>query len=336
MIIGIVVGILILVVAGYFYFSDISCQNYDGNEQKCLSHLECEWDAGENNCDPVGSMEEREKDEGDVDDGMGGEDNPNENEREGFNEELEAIEIPDNLPNTVCKKIPLSDKPPYAYSMRYQCLARVNNDARFCEGVDQENEKNMCLAHANEDSSYCEKVEGQEAKHTCYFILAVSSENIEFCKEINYLETAQENKDEKLKCYYGFISNLYQWDKSDEIKTEYCNEFPSDWNQAKTACLAMKERDVSICGDDPECLTHFEQPLSFCDTRPNFASCIKDRAKINEDVSLCELLPQPDKDVCYGVYCTHIELDTNICDKIENINKRQEFYVELAMTLNNW
>ena len=336
MIIGIVVGILILVIAGYFYFSgekEISCVNYDGNQEECLLHEECEWVADEGDCDPIGGTGEG----GDEDDEEGDED---ENEREGFNEELEAIEVPDNPSNTICKKIPLSDQPPYAYGSRYHCLALVNNDERFCEGTDTENEKNICLAHANEDSSYCEKIEGQDAdhvgygaEHVCYFMLAVSSENADFCSEIDYLDTAQENKDEKAECYYGFMSNLYQWGKSDEITTEICGHMEGEMGET---CLALKARDVSMCGDDPECLTHFEQPLSFCDDRPNFDSCMKDRAKTNEDISICDMLSQPDRDVCVGVYCTHIELDVNVCATIENIQIRQEFYVELAMNLDNW
>ena len=73
MIIGIVVGILVLVVAGYFYFSgegEISCQNYDSDEQKCLLHKECKWTSDENICEPIYMIED--DDLGDVDDGRGG------------------------------------------------------------------------------------------------------------------------------------------------------------------------------------------------------------------------------------------------------------------------
>ncbi|MBU1149184.1 hypothetical protein KKI23_03780 [Patescibacteria group bacterium] len=200
------------------------------------------------------------------------------------------------------------------------------------QGIDEEKAKNICLAHAKADSSYCEKIEEDSAQHVCYYILAVSSENATFCDEIDYLDTPEENKEEKEQCYYSFMSNLYQWGKADEIKTEYCEQLGSPDDNT---CLALKARDVSICGDNPNCLTHFEQPMSFCDERPDFSSCIKDRAKINKDVSICELLSQPDRDSCVGVYCTHTELDVAICDTIENIEKRQEVYIELAMNLAN-
>jgi len=330
--------ILVLVVTGYFYFSgekEISCQNYDGNEQKCLSYLECEWDAGENNCDPVGSMEGREDKNGEDDEGD--EEDGGENDG-GINQELELIVVPDTPSNRLCKEIPFSSE--MTYSKRYHCLAVVNNDERFCEGIDTENEKNVCLAHANKDISYCKKIKGQDVghvgddtKHVCYFMLATSSENADFCSEIDYLDTAQENKNEKEECYYGFMSNLYQWGKSDEITTEICSEMEGEMEET---CLALKARDISMCGTNPNCLSHFEQPLSFCDDRPDFVSCMKDRAKTSKNVSICELLPQPDRDVCVGVYCTHIELDVNICATIENIQVRQEFYEELAIILNNW
>lgn len=316
---------------------EIFCPDYDANKEECSLHPECEWDAKENNCDPIGGMsekddndEEGDKYEGDVEaegDIGDGEDDG------GINQELENINVPNNPSNELCKKIPFSGELTYSpYSQRYHCLALVNNDERFCEGADTKNDKNICLAYANEDSSYCENIEGQDTNRVCYFMLAVSSENANFCSDIDYLDTAEENKEEKEKCYFNFMSNLYQWGKSDEITTEICGQLGDEMEKT---CLALKARDISMCGSNPNCLTFFEQPLSFCDEHPNFVSCIKDRAKTSKDVSICELLSQPNRDICVGVYCTHIELDVNICATIENIQKRQEFYVELAMNLGN-
>lgn len=297
--------------------AEIGCPDYDGDQQACLSHSECGWNSDMDECDST-----------DMDD----EDDGDDEDDQGLIQALENIDIPDNPSNVLCKKIPLSNQSPY--SERYYCLAIVNHDGRFCEGVDEENDKNICLAFAKKDSSYCKKVESRESKHVCYYQLAVSSNNVTFCDGIDYLDTAEENKEEKLQCYYSFVSNLYQWGKSDEIKTEYCNEFPADYED-RVACLAMKERDVSLCNNIANCLTHFEQPLSFCDESTDMVSCIKDRAKMSKDVSICELLPQPDRDSCVGVYCTHIELDVTICDTIKNIEERQDRYLELAMNLAN-
>ena len=99
--------------------------------------------------------------------------------------------------------------------------------------------------------------------------------------------------------------------------------------------MALKNSDISLCDDNPNCLTFFEQDVSFCDGRPNFSDCIKDRAKTSKDVSICDLLSQPDRDSCVGVYCTHTELDVSICDTIVDIEERQDRYLELAMNLAN-
>jgi len=313
-----VIIIVLVLGGGIFYFLDnepegeIFCPDYDGNEEECLKYLECVWDSKEDNCNSVDGINEDEEDKDEGDEG-------------GLNQELELIEIPETLSNELCKKIPLSNQPPY--NERYYCLALVNHDERFCKGMDEENDINICLAHANADSSYCEKIVNQDSKHVCYYMLAVSSQNADFCGEINY------SQHEKEQCYYNFMSNLYQWGKSNEIKTEYCEELD---DPDKNTCLALKERDVSLCGNNLNCLTHFEQPLSFCNGVSDFSSCIKYRAKASRNVSICELLSQPNRDNCIAGYCTHIELNVNICDTIENIEKRQDAYIELAMNLANW
>ena len=260
-------------------------------------------------------------------------DNKEFDDKAWLNQELESIVVPDNPSNELCKKIPLSNQEPY--SERYRCLALVNHDERFCEGIDEEKEKLMCLAFTKEDSSYCKKVEGQEPKHVCYMQLSVSTKNIKFCDDVDYLDTAEKNENEKLKCYMNYITNLYAWDKSNEIKTEYCNEFPADWEDRDT-CFALKSRDVSLCNNVANCLTFFEQDISFCNEHSELPCCIKDRAKTSRDVSICELLPQQDRDNCVGSYCTHTELDVNICDTIIDIKERQDRYLELAMNLANW
>jgi len=317
-IIGFAIGIFILVsyviISNYFSNSEpkeIFCPDYDGKQEKCLLHEECKWMPEENICNSVFAVE---NDEGYNED----------EDKEWLVPELEEIEISDTLPNQLCKQIPLSGKPPY--NQRYTCLAIVNHDERFCEGVDEEKEKNMCLAYAKKDSSYCKKVKTDEAKHTCYYQLAVSSNDASFCSDIDY------SQNEKEQCYYNFMSNLYQLEEYDKIKTEYCNELDT---ADKNTCLALKEKDVSLCNDNPWCLTHFVQELSFCDEHPEITSCMNDRAKTSKNVSICELLSQPKKDNCIGGYCTHIELDVKICDMIEDIIEKESRYLEVAMNLAN-
>jgi len=324
LIIGIV-GILVLGVIGFFLLrtkkTGIFCPDYDGKKQKCLFHSACKWDPSENNCDPIGSMEGNH---GDENDGYDSDETDEDADADRPNRELEAIKVPNNLPNKLCKQIPLSNRSPY--SERYRCLAIVNHDERFCEGIDEESEKTMCLAFTKEDSSYCKLISDQESKTVCYLQLSVSSENASFCSDITY------SQHEKEQCYMNYITNLYAWNQSDEIKPEYCNKLDTP---DKYTCFALRERDVSLCGGNPHCLTFFEQDVSFCDDHPELPCCIKDRAKTSRDVSICDLLPQPDRDNCVGSYCTHTELDVGICDTIVDVKERQDRYLELAMNLAN-
>lgn len=319
LIVGLIIGVLVIGLIGFYFFNSKSkgktfCPDYDGNQQECLSHSECKWSSDRNECDSTDMVQEDDED-----------DNDEELDDEELNPELENIVVPNNPSNELCKGIPLSGKPPY--TERYLCLAVVNHDERFCEGIDEENEKLMCLAFAKRDSSYCEQVQGQDAKHVCYYQLAVSSKNADFCSEISY------SQHEKEQCYFNFMSNLYAWNKSNEIKAEYCNQLDTP---DRNTCFALKARDVSLCGDNPPCLTFFEQDISFCDEHPELPCCIKDRAKTSKDVSICELLTQPDRDNCVGSYCTRTELDVNICDTIIDIEERQDRYIELAITWGNW
>lgn len=281
------------------------CPAYDGDKEGCMLHEGCKWVYGENICNPLND---------------GGE--------EELNEELEAVIVPANPSNEICKKVPLLSY--MSSSDRYYCMAVVNDNAKFCDGTDGENEKNICLAVVNEDSSYCKNIPDTGAKHVCYYQLAVISENIDFCDEIDYL-----NDNERVQCYFNFVSNMYWWDRSGEIKAEYCNKFPTN-DPDKNTCLAFKGRDVSICGNNVNCLTFFKQDMSFCDGKDGILeSCIRDRAMTEKDLSICETLSGEKRDDCIGDFCTHIQLDTSICDKINDVMEKQSRYVEVAINLDN-
>jgi len=287
--------------------TEIDCTKYDNNQEECLKHKECKWMSEKNICDPIGGI------------GKG------DDEKAGFASELEKG-LPDTIPNEICKKLPLTNE--LNPGDRHYCFALVNHNAKFCEKIDdEEKEVNRCLAHAKGDPSYCKKIQDDSSKHVCYYMLAVSSKNADFCSEIDY------SQDEKEQCYFTFMSNLYWWDKSDEIKTEYCNELGS---QDKNTCLALKSKDVSLCKNDVNCLTFFEQPMSFCEGKGSvLKDCVRDRAMTSKDVSICEQLTGDKRDDCIGDFCTHIEIDTAICDKLTDDKEKQSRYVEVAMNLAN-
>jgi len=244
---------------------------------------------------------------------------------------IEEINTPSEI---ICQKIPLAKH--LSSIDKYYCMAVVNHNPEICQQIkvdsgDEEDEanKNICFAVASEDSSYCKKMTDPLSKHVCYYQTAVISENIDICDEIDY------DQNEKLQCYFTFVSNLYWWDRSNEITTEYCNKFPAG-QQDRNTCLAFKERDVSRCNNNVNCLTFFEQPMSFCSGKGgNLDDCVRDRAMSSKDVSICEQLSGEKRDDCLGDFCTHINLDMAICDKIVDVMEKQSRYVEIAINLGN-
>ena len=55
-IIGIIVGVIIIGIIGFYLLNseseaEIFCPDYDGNEQECSSHLECNWSSDMDECE---------------------------------------------------------------------------------------------------------------------------------------------------------------------------------------------------------------------------------------------------------------------------------------------
>ncbi len=319
--------------------TEIACQNYDGNKEECLLHPECEWDAEENNCDPIGGMDEEGEyngggDDGGVEDEEGDEDNL----LEVFISELEK-DLPNTPSNEICKQLPLTKGLSQEKILtltpgnRYECLAVVNNNPEFCELIKLDNEedilgkddKNICLAHAKKDISYCKKISETGDKKHCYFGLSMISGDIDACDEIDY------DENEKELCYWSFVNALYWEDRSNKITTEHCNKLPAG-SQSKDSCLAQKERDVSLCKGDFNCLTLFEQPMSFCEGKgKSLKYCIRDRAMTSKNISICETLTGELRNDCLGDFIGHISLEVSTCDKITDYFARNTCYKDVAI-----
>ena len=295
---------------------EIFCPDYDGNQEECLSHEECEWDAEENNCDPIGGMDE--EDDNDEED----------DEQSEYASELEK-DLPDTIQNQICKKLPLTKE--LSPGDRHYCFAIVNNNAGFCEFIKGDNEqdidakenKNLCLAHAKKDVSYCKKMNSDLGKRTCYFGLSLISGNINICDGIDW------DKDLKQLCHFSFVNTLYWEDKSDQITLAHCNKLPQP---DRNTCLAYKDRDVSLCKNNVNCLTFFEQPMSFCTGKGSvLESCIRDRAMTSKDFSICETLTGEKRDDCIGDFAGHITQDISTCDKLSSIFARHTCYKDVAV-----
>src|SRR4030043_30577 len=325
-IIGIFVGIVVLGSVGFYFLNvglnntEVFCQDYDGNEQECLSHMECVWDLDKNECDSISGSTK---------------DNENEtygDEESEFASELEK-DLPDTVYNEICKKLPLTKE--LSPGDRHYCLAVVNDNPEFCEFIVGDNEedieakdtKNLCLAHAKQDVSYCKKMTTILGKRTCYFRLSLLSGNIDICDNIDW--------DIELKqlCHFSFVNTLYWEDKSDQITLAHCNKLPQP---DRNTCLAYKDRDVSLCKNNVNCLTFFEQPMSFCTGKGSvLESCIRDRAMTSKDFSICETLIGEERDDCVSDFAGHITQDTLTCDKISDIMMRHTCYQDVAVQ-SNW
>ena len=306
---------------------EIICTDYDDNNEECQSHSECKWTSSENICEPVDMVEEED---------VNGEEDEDGFVFEGFASELEKG-LPDTSSNEICKQLPLTKglSPSEIQNLtpgdRNNCLAVVNNNPKFCElividneeDIDAKNDKNICLAHAKKDVSYCKKVTSALGKRTCYFGLSQISGDIEICDGINY------DKNLKELCHWSFANALYWEDKSDKITLAHCNTIPEERN----TCLAERERDVSLCGNNVNCLTLFEQPMSFCTTGKGkvLEYCIRDRAMTSKDLSICETLTGEERDDCIGDFAGHITQDISTCDLLSDDFARNTCYMDVAI-----
>lgn len=289
------------------------CAGYDNNKEDCLLQEECKWNPDMNECNSINMVE---KDDEEMED---------ENE---FASDLEK-DLPDTIQNQICKKLPLTKN--LSPGDRHYCFAVVNNNPEFCEFIKADNEedieakeeKNLCLAHANHDVSYCKKMTTDLGKRTCYFGLSMISGDINICDGIDW------DKDLRQLCYFSFVNTLYWEDKTDQITLAHCNKLPEP---DRSTCLAYKDRDVSLCKNNVNCLTFFKQDMSFCEGKGSvLKSCIRDRAMTNEDLSICEQLSGEERDDCISDFAGHITQDTSTCDMITNIMMRHTCYKDVAV-----
>lgn len=249
-----------------------------------------------------------------------------------FVSELEKS-LPNTIQNEICKKLPLTEE--LSPGDRYRCLAIVNNNPEFCElieadneeDIDAQNEKNVCLAQAKQDVSYCKNVTSDLGKRTCYFGLSLISADINICDGVNW--------DTNLRqlCYFSFVNTLYWEGKSNQINLAHCNKLEEP---DRSTCLAYKDGDVSLCKDNVHCLTFFEQPMSFCTEEGSvLEDCIRDRAMVNKDISICENLTEDKRDDCIGDFAGHITQNISTCDMINSISLKNTCYQNVAIQ-SNW
>ena len=232
--------------------------------------------------------------------------------------------IPDTSASEVCQKITQQEDV-------YSCLALINADSSFCQKVESAEEKKIYSALSDKDISFCREINDQEAEKICYYELSFMVRDISYCDELDNWE----------KCYFSFIHKLYWQGRSDEIDAEYCEKFSENAGgdlAFKDSCWALKDSDSSLCQGNEHCLSFFEQPLSFCENTKSKSKpdCLRDRALTARDTSICEKIDDINiRDNCYSSYSAHISPDLALCEKINDKMTKNMCYREYAVNLVN-
>lgn len=241
---------------------------------------------------------------------------------------LDLKDVPNTSINEICLKI-------FHLDNIYYCLAAVNKDENYCQDLDMPAEKKLCRAMAARDASYCREIQEAEPKKVCYYEVGFLAGEFDYCEET-------ENPNQ---CYFAFVYRLHWESKTDEIKAEYCEKFDENVSGGqvfKNCCLAFKEQNSSLCQGNKYCLSFFEQPLSFCDTKFELPGggtmkeheCLLHRALSEKDSSICAKIENDGgRDMCYADISTHISPDISLCDKVVDDMIKDMCYAEAAINL---
>jgi len=163
----------------------------------------------------------------------------------------------------------------------------------------------------------------------CYQELSFKANRIDYC----------DGAGDPDKCYFSFIHRLYWRERSEEIKSEYCQKLSEDVENDlafKDTCWALKDRNPTLCHGNENCLSFFEQPLSFCENNrlKNKSDCLRDRALTTKDSSICtQITDEHYRDNCYCSYSAHISPNLSLCQKITNKMTKNMCYMEYAINL---
>lgn len=203
------------------------------------------------------------------------------------------------------------------------CVALTNQDEERCNRIDTFENRNFCLALINQNVSFCRKMSDEDSRKNCFYEIVLLTKNISLCNELS----------NRVHCYFSFVNHLFWRGNHELIKEEYCEMFP-EGDPDKNDCWAYMSNNVSLCGDDPTCLTCFEQPLSFCEniTFKEKNDCIRDRALSSHNSSICEMINNTYmRDDCYMDYSNHASPNASLCEKIRTPSLKDMCYLELTI-----
>lgn len=228
--------------------------------------------------------------------------------------------VPNNLASQICQKINRKE-------VKYSCLALVNQDEKYCQGLDSD-PKNVCLAALNKDDSFCQKVSKTNLQY-CYQNLVSASGKSDFCDKLN-------SSEEISSCYVHFVSSNYFVSNLEDIDQSMCDKVLRDQPEHEL-CLAMTTQDITACSPDRvDCPAYVTKDLTLCSksaSKTDEGECYHALAMLSKDSAICERIGSPNaKDDCYRDY-SRLSQDQAFCDKILGPNQKDECLKNIALNI---
>jgi len=228
--------------------------------------------------------------------------------------------IPDNSASQICQKINQE-------GLKYLCLARVNNDEKFCNTPDS-NPKNVCLAALKKDDSFCQKI-SRDNRQYCYQNLVSASGKASFCDNLG-------NPEEISACYVHFVSTNYFISNLSVINPSMCDKVLRDQPE-HDMCMAMATQNASACNPASiDCRAYITKDISLCAksaSKTDEAECYHALAMLNKNSQICEKIDSLEaKGGCYRDY-SRLSTDKTLCTNISNSNQRDQCLYNIAFNI---
>lgn len=226
--------------------------------------------------------------------------------------------IPNNPASQICQKINQDD-------IQALCLARVNNDEKYCNKLDN-NPKNVCLAAFTKDASYCEKVSSGSQQY-CYQNLVSAANSPNTCDKLN-------DPKEISSCYVHFVGTNYFISNLNVINSSMCDKVLKDQPE-HDMCLAMTTQNINACNPARvDCPAYITKDLTLCPksaSKTDEAECYHALAMLKKDSAICEKIDTTEaKDDCYRDYSRFIK-DEQFCNKISDSNQKDQCLENIAI-----
>lgn len=227
---------------------------------------------------------------------------------------------PNNLASSICQKIHQDD-------LKYTCLAKVNNNEKFCDNLDND-AKNICLALIKKDESFCLKAPKGRRQY-CFQSLVSLVNSPSACDKLN-------SPAEVSTCYVHFVSTNFFSSNLSVINQLMCERISKDQPE-HNLCLAMTTQNAAFCNPaQNDCLAFITKDLLLCPkstSKTDEAECYHTLAMLKKDISICERIDNSDaKDDCYRDY-SRLSEDLTLCENISGSNQKDQCLENIAVNI---